>query len=156
MLGIGDKLPEFTLQNQYGELIDSQSLLGIWSVIYFYPKDDTPGCTQESCDFRDNLSELSALGIKVFGVSKDSVLSHQKFAEKFDLNFSILSDESKQLIEAFGVWVEKNMYGKITYGIQRATFIIDPTGTIAHVWPKVSVVGHVNEVKTKLLQLQAQ
>lgn len=154
MLVVGDKLPDFKLYNQHGELIDSHSLLGSWSVIYFYPKDDTPGCTQESCDFRDNLSELSALGVKVFGISKDSVQSHQKFAEKFNLNFSILSDESRQLCEAFGVWVEKNMYGKITQGIQRATFIVDPNGKIAHAWPKVSVDGHVNDVKTILLELQ--
>lgn len=156
MLVVGDKLPDFKLYNQHGELIDSHLLLNSWSVIYFYPKDDTPGCTQESCDFRDNLSELSTLGVKVFGISKDSVQSHQKFAEKFNLNFSILSDESRQLCEAFGVWVEKNMYGKITQGIQRATFIIDPNGTIAHIWPKVSVDGHVSAVKNKLLELQAQ
>jgi peroxiredoxin Q/BCP len=153
MLSQGDQLPAFKLQNQNGEFVDSNSLLGSWFVIYFYPKDDTPGCTQESCDFRDNLSELSKLNVKVFGISKDSVQSHQKFAYKFNLNFSILSDESGALCEAFGVWVEKNMYGKKSYGIQRSTFIIDPQGTIAHSWPKVSVESHVNEVKAKILQL---
>lgn len=156
MITTGDKLPSFKLQNQNGDFVESSSFAGNWAVIYFYPKDDTPGCTQESCEFRDNLSTLAAHNVKVFGISKDSVASHKKFAEKFDLNFDILSDSDGALCEAFGVWVEKNMYGKKSYGIQRATFLINPSGNIAHAWPKVSVNGHVMAVKEKLLELLNQ
>ena len=146
----------FCLQNQNGKNVCLKDFLGKWVVVYFYPKDNTPGCTQESCEFRDNLSALAANNVKVFGVSKDSVASHKKFAEKFDLNFDILSDSDGALCEAFGVWVEKNMYGKKSYGIQRATFIINPSGNVAHAWPKVSVNGHVMAVKEKLLELLNQ
>lgn len=153
MLKTGDTIPKFNLKDQRGNVVSSEDIKGSWYVMYFYPKDDTPGCTQESCEFRDNLDDFKNLNVKVFGISRDSVKSHEKFANKFDLNFSILSDENSELCNAFGVIVEKNMYGKITQGIQRSTFIINPDGKITYIWEKVKVNGHVEEVKQKLAEL---
>ncbi|MCA9118195.1 MAG: thioredoxin-dependent thiol peroxidase [Planctomycetaceae bacterium] len=115
-------------------------------VLYFYPRDNTPGCTTEACEFRDNIARLQSAGTAVLGVSTDNVASHQKFAEKFQLPFPLLADENHEVAEQFGVWVEKNMYGRKSMGVQRATFLIDREGTVVKVWPKVSVKGHVDEV----------
>ena len=123
-------------------------------VLYFYPRDDTPGCTTEACGFRDHIGRFQSAETVVLGVSTDTVQSHQKFAAKFSLPFPLLADESHELAEKFGVWVEKNMYGKKSMGIQRATFLIDKTGKIAAVWPKVKVDGHVEEVAAKLAGLK--
>ncbi len=115
-------------------------------VVYFYPKDNTPGCTTEAKDFRDHLDEFEKADTAIIGVSKDSCASHDKFKAKYDLNFMLASDEEGDICEQFGVWVEKNMYGKKYMGIQRATFLIDKQGKIARIWPKVKVNGHVEEV----------
>lgn len=123
-------------------------------VLYFYPRDDTPGCTTEACGFRDGIGQFQSAETVVLGVSTDTVASHQKFATKFSLPFPLLSDESHEVAEKYGVWVEKNMYGKKSMGIQRATFLIDKAGKIAAVWPKVKVEGHVDEVASKLAELE--
>ncbi len=123
-------------------------------VLYFYPRDNTPGCTTEACDFRDHLASVESDETVVLGVSTDSLTSHKKFAEKFDLPFPLLSDEDHKICEKYGVWVEKNMYGKKSMGVQRATFLIDKTGKIAAIWPKVRVKGHVAEVAEKLAELE--
>jgi thioredoxin-dependent peroxiredoxin len=123
-------------------------------VLYFYPKDNTPGCTTEACDFRDNIAQFQSADTVVLGVSCDSVDSHQKFTEKFSLPFPLLSDEDHAVAEKYGVWVEKNMYGKKSMGVQRATFLIDKSGQIAAAWPKVKVEGHVAAVAEKLGELE--
>jgi len=125
------------------------------TVLYFYPRDDTPGCTTEACGFRDQFSQFQTADTIVLGVSTDTVASHEKFATKFALPFPLLADESHELAEKYGVWVEKNMYGKKSMGIQRATFLIDKAGKIAAVWPKVKVDGHVAEVAAKLAELDS-
>lgn len=122
-------------------------------VLYFYPRDDTPGCTTEACGFRDGIGQFQSAETVVLGVSTDTVASHQKFATKFSLPFPLLSDESHEVAEKYGVWVEKNMYGKKSMGIQRATFLIDKAGKIAAVWQKVKVEGHVEDVAAKLAEL---
>ena len=122
-------------------------------VLYFYPRDDTPGCTTEACGFRDHIGKFQSAGTVVLGVSTDSVPSHQKFADKFSLPFPLLADENHKVAEKYGVWVEKNLYGKQSMGIQRATLLIDKSGTIVAVWPKVKVEGHVAEVAAKLAEL---
>ena len=122
-------------------------------VLYFYPRDDTPGCTTEACGFRDHIGKFQSAETVVLGVSTDTVPSHQKFADKFSLPFPLLADEDHEVAEKYGVWVEKNLYGKKSMGIQRATFLIDKLGKIAAVWPKVKVEGHVAEVAKKLAEL---
>jgi peroxiredoxin Q/BCP len=119
-------------------------------VMYFYPKDDTPGCTAESCAFRDQLPAFEKLKVSVLGVSKDSPASHDKFKKKYELNFPLASDEDGAVCEAYGVWVEKSMYGKKYMGIERSTFLIDEQGKIAQIWSKVKVDGHVDEVKAAI------
>lgn len=146
LLSVGQSAPPFSLANENGETISSTSLLGKRVVLYFYPKDDTPGCTQESCDFRDSFSRVQAQGAIVLGVSKDSVASHVKFKQKYSLPFSLLSDEDGRTCEAYGVWKEKSMYGRKYMGIERTTFIIGSDGKIAKIYPKVSVTGHVDQV----------
>lgn len=122
-------------------------------VLYFYPRDNTPGCTQEACDFRDNLAQFQSRDTVVLGVSTDSVASHRKFADKFGLPFPLLSDEDHAVAEKYGVWVKKQNYGKTYMGLQRSTFLIDKRGKLAAVWPKVSVKGHAAEVAEKLAEL---
>lgn len=151
MLKVGNKLPDFSIPNQTGEIVNSNDLKGFWTVLYFYSKDNTPGCTQEACDFRDANHDLKKLGCRILGVSKDSSKSHSGFISKYDLSFDLLSDTSGELCEKFGVWVEKSMYGKKYFGIQRATFLINPDGEIVHVWEKINVKNHANEV-LKFLQ----
>ena len=146
MLQVGDSLPLFAIPNQNGSVVNSLDLQGHWAVLYFYPKDNTPGCTQEACDFRDANESLKNLGCKIFGVSKDSSQSHINFINKYELTFDLLSDATGELCQNFGVWVEKSMYGKKYFGIQRATFLINPDGDITNVWEKVSVKNHTNDV----------
>ena len=146
MLQVGKRAPAFKLESDAGEKVSLASLRGKRVVLYFYPKDDTPGCTQESCDFRDNLSRVEAHGAVVFGVSKDSVSSHQKFKEKFSLPFPLLSDPSHAMIEKYGVWKEKKLYGRAYMGVERTTVIIDENGKVAHIFSKVKVPGHVEKV----------
>jgi len=145
-LNVGDKAPDFTLPVDGGKTVALSDLKGKNVVLYFYPKDDTPGCTIEAKDFRDHMKEFDKANTVVLGASKDSVKSHEKFKEKFCLPFPLLSDESGEMCAAYGVWAEKSMYGKKYMGIERATFLIDKTGVIRTIWPKVKVDGHVKEV----------
>ena len=149
-LKVGDRAPEFSLSSTDGTTISLKDLRGKKVVLYFYPKDDTPGCTKEACSFRDNLTRVRRKGAEVLGVSADSVKSHQKFSQKYDLPFPLLSDENKEVLNAYGVWKQKSFLGKKYMGIERTTFIIDENGKIAHIFPKVKVVGHTEEVLEKL------
>jgi peroxiredoxin Q/BCP len=133
----GDKAPEFTAKDQNGNTVSLSDYKGETVVLYFYPKDDTPGCTAEACDFRDNYQLLSSQGYEVIGVSTDDEKSHKKFETKYSLPFTLIADSDQQIVNAYGVWVEKNMYGKKYMGTQRSTFIIDAEGTISHVINKV-------------------
>lgn len=143
---VGDKAPEFTLPAEDGEDISLKSLRGSPLVLYFYPKDDTPGCTKEACGFRDALPDFSGLDATVIGISKDSVAKHAKFKAKHGLTFRLGSDENGDVCERYGVWKEKNMYGRKFLGIERSTFLIDGDGLIRNVWRKVRVPGHVDQV----------
>ena len=143
---VGQKAPDFTAMNDKGEKVKLGDLKGKKVVLYFYPKDDTPGCTKEACAFRDGIDEIKSRGAVVMGVSADSVDSHKKFKNKFDLNFPLLADSDKKMVEGYGVWKEKSMYGKKYMGIERTTFIIDENGKIAHIFPKVKVDQHYDEV----------
>ncbi len=142
----GDKAPDFKLPTDGGGDVSLSSFKGKPMVLYFYPKDDTSGCTKEAMGFRDALSAFKKAGAAVVGVSRDSVARHDKFKAKYDLNFPLVSDEEGSLCEAYGVWVEKSMYGRKYMGIERSTFLIDGAGRIARVWRKVKVPGHVDEV----------
>jgi len=145
-LQVGDRAPAISLPDDTGNIVNLSELRGKKVVVYFYPKDDTPGCTTEACSFRDGIQELRKNGVVVFGVSADSVSSHRKFSEKFQLNFPLLSDESKAMIQAYGVWKEKSLYGRKYMGIERTTVVINEDGTIRKIFPKVKVNGHVKEV----------
>jgi len=142
----GDKAPEFKLPTDGGREISLSALKGKTVVLYFYPKDDTSGCTKEAMGFRDALPAFEKAGATVVGVSKDSAARHDKFKAKYELNFPLVSDEDGRLCAAYGVWVEKSMYGRKYMGIERATFLIDGNGRIARVWRKVKIPGHVGEV----------
>lgn len=146
-LNVGDDAPDFTLPTDGDGEITLSGLKGQKVVIYFYPKDDTPGCTKESCAFRDNLPAFENLNAQIIGISKDSVAKHDKFKAKHSLNFPLASDENGDVCERYGVWKEKSMYGKKYMGIERSTFLIDEDGKIAAVWHKVKVPGHVEEVQ---------
>ncbi|TGK42726.1 thioredoxin-dependent thiol peroxidase [Leptospira andrefontaineae] len=146
-LKVGSKAPSFTTLNQDGEKVSLKDMAGKKGlVLYFYPKDQTPGCTTEACDFRDNFARLKKEGYNVVGVSKDSVKSHQKFIEKQELNFTLLSDEDGSICEAYGVWQLKKFMGREFMGILRTTFLIGTDLKILKVYPKVSVKGHVDEI----------
>jgi len=149
-LKIGQKAPAFALPNQDGKIIRLSDFKGKKVVLYFYPKDDTPGCTKESCAFRDGLDEIHDSGAMVLGISGDSVDSHKKFAKKFKLNFPLLSDEKKTVLQAYGVWKEKSLYGRKFMGIERTTFIIDKQGKLDDIFEKVKVDGHLEEVLAEL------
>lgn len=148
------RAPDFSLKDQDGNVHSLADYAGSWLVIYFYPKDDTPGCTQEACDFRDAYSVLLEKGVKILGISKDTVRSHDKFAKKFNLPFPILSDPDHSTIEAFGSWGEKKFMGRTFDGILRKTFIIDPHGDIVKTYETVKPVEHVDEVLEDIQQLQ--
>jgi peroxiredoxin Q/BCP len=150
----GTKAPAFTLTADDGSKVKLADLKGSPVVIYFYPKDDTPGCTKEACAFRDRKAELTKLGAKIFGVSPDDVESHVKFRDKFELNFPLLADHNHELAEEYGAWREKNMYGKVSMGVQRSTFLIDADGKVAKVWKRVQVDGHDQEVIDALKELK--
>lgn len=146
MLKEGDKAPDFKAKNQNGETVKLSSLKGTRVVLYFYPKDDTPGCTKEACSFRDADDVYAEKGIKVLGVSIDDEKSHQKFATKYGLPFDLLVDSDKQIVEKYGVWGEKSMYGKKYMGTLRKTFLIDEKGRIVKIFDKVKVAEHADEV----------
>lgn len=145
-LAIGDKAPELGIPDQDGKQVSLKDLKGKQVVLYFYPKDDTPGCTKEACDFRDAVSSIKKTGAVVLGVSLDGQTSHQKFIKKHGLPFPLLSDEDKTVAKAYGVYKEKNMYGKKYWGIERSTFVLNPDGTVKRIFRKVKVDGHVDEV----------
>ena len=145
-LQIGDIAPDFSLESDAGQKTSLKDFTGKKVVLYFYPKDDTPGCTKEACNFRDSLNSITSKDAVVLGVSRDSVSSHKKFKEKYSLNFPLLSDTSGEVTKAYGVYKQKNMYGVIRWGIERSTFIIDEEGKIAKIWRKVKVDGHKDEV----------
>jgi peroxiredoxin Q/BCP len=142
----GDAAPSFTLESDTGEKVSLKDFKGKKVVLYFYPKDMTPGCTQEACDFRDSFARIKKSDAVVLGVSKDSVTSHQKFKTKHDLPFPLLSDSDGKVCELYGVWQEKSLYGKKFMGIVRSTFVIDEKGKILRSFPKVKVNGHVDEI----------
>ncbi|MDX8377068.1 MAG: thioredoxin-dependent thiol peroxidase [Mariprofundales bacterium] len=143
-LEVGDLAPDFTLPiHPEGELTLS-SLRGQYIVLYFYPRDNTPGCTTESCEFRDKLADFSALNVQILGISRDNLRSHKRFADKYELNFPLFADPDEVVCNLYGVMKEKNMYGKKCRGIERSTFVINKDGEILHIWRKVKVKEHVN------------
>jgi thioredoxin-dependent peroxiredoxin len=145
-LDVGDKAPDFSLPADGGGTLSLKDLKGKTVVLYFYPKDMTPGCTTEAQDFRDRVKDFEKAGAVIVGASKDSVKRHDKFKAKHELNFALLSDEEGTLCEAYGVWQLKKLYGREYMGIMRATFVIDGKGVVRHVWPKVKVKGHAEAV----------
>lgn len=153
MLKVGQNAPEFSLQDQYGNVHNLKDYLnkGKKILIYFYPKDSTPGCTTESCSFRDSKEDLEKMGLIVFGVSKDSVSSHKKFSDKYELNFPILSDESTEMIKSYGVWRKKKFMGREYMGIERMSFLISSDGKIEKIYEEVKPNIHVEEVRGDLV-----
>ena len=147
---VGDKAPEFSLKDQEGQVVTLKSLKGKQVVLYFYPKDDTPGCTKEACGFRDSMGPIRKAGAVVLGVSLDGEESHRKFIAKFALPFPLLCDEDAAISKAYAVYKEKNMYGKKYWGIERSTFVIGSDGKLKAIFPKVKVDGHVEEVLAAL------
>src|SRR3954469_4112390 len=143
---VGSPAPDFTMPTDGGGEVSLSALRGKKVVLYFYPKDDTSGCTKQACGFRDNLPDFSGIDAVIIGVSKDSVASHDKFKKKYELPFTLASDEHGHVCEDYGVWKEKSMYGRTYMGIERTTFLIGADGTIKRVWNKVKVGGHVDEV----------
>jgi peroxiredoxin Q/BCP len=149
-LAPGDLAPEFTLDDQDGNPVSLSALRGSRVVLYFYPEAMTPGCTTEACDFRDNLNSFASAGVRVLGISKDDVAKLKRFAERDRLNFTLLSDEDLAVQQAYGVWGEKSLYGKIVLGSIRSTFVIDPDGRIEKAWYNVKATGHVARVRREL------
>ena len=146
MLKIGDKMPDFEVKDQNGNIVSSKDLLGKKTVIYFYPKDNTSGCTAEACNLRDNHEALLARGYNVIGVSKDSIASHKKFADKYELPFTLLADTSTEMLQTFGAWGEKKMYGKTVMGTLRRTFIFDENGILTEIIEKVDTANHAEQI----------
>ncbi|NOX65250.1 MAG: thioredoxin-dependent thiol peroxidase [Chlorobi bacterium] len=149
---VGKKAPQFTLPDSDGNKVSLKDYLGQKVVLYFYPKDNTSGCTKEACDFRDSIAQFKKLKVAVLGVSKDSQSSHIKFRDKYDLNFPLLSDVDTKVIQKYGVWKEKSMYGKKYMGVERTTFLIDEKGKIEKIYKKVKVSEHVEQVLKDLKQ----
>ena len=147
---IGDKVPEFKIPLSNGNFLETKNLKGKKYILYFYPKDNTPGCTNQAKDFSSNISELEKLNTQVIGISKDSIETHNKFIHKHALKILLGSDEEGKVLEKFGVWVEKNMYGRNYMGIERTTFLISETTKIEFIWEKVKVKGHVEEVINRI------
>jgi peroxiredoxin Q/BCP len=149
-LAPGDTAPDFTLTTDSGSEVSSADLAGTRYVLYFYPKDDTPGCTTQACELRDSWTRVTGTGVTLFGVSPDSVASHAKFRAKYDLPYGLLSDEGHRLAEAFGVWIEKTFAGRTYFGNERSTFVIGPDGRIEHVLAAVKPAEHVDQLMTAL------
>lgn len=146
----GDPAPPFEGTDQNGDTVRLADFAGRPLALYFYPKDDTPGCTKQACNLRDNLGALTEAGVAVVGVSADSAESHGRFAEKYDLPFPLLADPDRQILEAYGAWGEKNLYGKTSVGIKRTTFLIGPDGTVLHVFKRPKTAAHAEEILAKL------
>jgi thioredoxin-dependent peroxiredoxin len=149
-LAIGDKAPDFTLLSDNNEKISLKNFRGKKIILYFYPKDNTPGCTQQACDFRDNLAHFSKENTVILGISKDSPTKHEKFKQKYTLPFTLLADETGDICVAYGVLNKKSLFGKTFLGIQRSTFLIDEKGIIRAIWRKVKVANHVKNVLTEI------
>ena len=145
-VAVGDKAPDFTIATDGGGTFCLSEMIGHNVIIYFYPKDDTPGCTKEACEFRDSLPDFSKSSSKIIGISKDTVAKHDKFKSKYELPFTLGADVEGAVCEAYGTWVEKSMYGRQYMGIERATFLVDREGVVQGIWRKVKVKGHVEEV----------
>ncbi len=152
---VGKKTPAFRLADQDGVEVSLSDLAGQWVVLYFYPKDDTPGCTTEACEFTDSIKAFEKLDALVLGCSPDSPERHRKFIAKHDLGVRLLSDPEHEAMEAYGAWGEKKMYGKTVTGVIRSTVIIDPAGRVAHHWPTVKAAGHAAKVRERLAELRA-
>ncbi len=152
-LAEGDKAPKLTLPDQSGSKVNLSDFKGEWVVLYFYPKDMTPGCTQQACDFTQSFPKFKKLKAVILGVSADSIERHQKFIEKYGLKFSLLSDEDLKVCKAYGVYQKKSLYGREFMGIVRTTFVIDPKGVIRKIYPKVKVNGHIKEVENFLTEI---
>ena len=146
MLQVGNKIPAFSVIDETGKSVTERDVIGRKTVIYFYPKDSTPGCTAEACNLRDNYQSFMARGYQVFGVSKDSQASHVKFKEKYDLPFPLLSDPTTEMLQAFGAWGEKKLYGKVSMGTLRKTFIFDENGIIERIIDKVDTKNHTEQI----------
>lgn len=153
-LNEGSKAPEIDLPTDNGGHFKLSDMKGKKILVYFYPKDDTPGCTKESCSLSENIKSFEKLGVAVVGISKCSVAKHDKFKKKYDLKFPLASDEHGDVCERYGVWAEKSMYGRKYMGIERTTFLIDENGVIAKIWPKVKVEGHTEEILAALKDLK--
>jgi thioredoxin-dependent peroxiredoxin len=151
---VGKPAPSFALKNQDDEIVKLSDYAGKWVVLYFYPKDDTPGCTTQACDFTAGLKGFEKLEAVVLGTSRDSTESHRKFIAKHKLKLTLLSDPDHEMLEKYGAWGEKVLYGKRSLGVIRSTVLIDPSGKVAHHWPKVSAAGHADAVKEKLGELR--
>lgn len=153
-LKIGSKAPDFEAMDQYGKKHKLSDNKGMWVLVYFYPKDDTPGCTKEACSIRDSWPEFKKLKIKVFGVSIQDEKSHKKFSQKYDLPFVLLADPEKKIVKKYGVWAEKSLYGRKYMGTLRQSFLINPKGKIVKIYEKVNPVSHASEVLEDLKKLQ--
>ncbi len=149
----GTKAPDFSLFNDEAQKVSLETLIGHNLVLYFYPKDDTPGCTKEAQDFAAIIDELKSYNTLIFGISKDNINSHANFKKKYSIPFHLLSDESTKMLQSYGVWKEKSMFGKKYMGIERTTFLIDKNGIIHKIWPKVKVTGHANAVLNSIKEL---
>lgn len=154
MLDVGNKAPDFSLPDQNEKTVSLSGLKGKWVVLYFYPKDNTSGCTTEACDFTARYEEFSGLDAEILGVSPDSTKSHRNFIQKQDIGITLLSDPDHKVLESYGAWQKKSLYGREYMGVVRSTFLIDPEGKLAHIWPKVTVKGHVEQVQKKLAELK--
>jgi len=150
VIAIGQSAPSFSAQADDGRVVTLESLRGRSVVLYFYPKDDTPGCTTEACELRDAFPRFEGVDATIIGVSPDSVASHAKFKKKYSLPFTLLADVDRKIADAYGVWKKKSLYGRTFLGIERSTFVIDPTGVITHVWHKVKAKGHAAQVEAAL------
>lgn len=153
-LTVGQPAPDFTAPISTGGEVSLDDLKGSWTILYFYPKDNTKGCAQEACEFKESLPDFEGADAKIYGVSPDSLKSHEKFITKYELPFPLISDEEQAMLEAYGVWQEKKMYGKTYMGVVRTTVILDADNVVRHVWTKVKVKGHVEEVLATLKELQ--
>ena len=153
VLNIGHLAPPFILPDSDAKLVSLSSFKGKWVILYFYPKDNTPGCTLEALTFTKNQDDFNKMGAIILGISADSLAQHCKFRDKYHLTITLLSDPAHETIEKYGAWQKKNMYARLFWGIQRMTFLIDPSGKIAYVWSKVKVSGHSQEVFSKLKEL---
>jgi len=151
---VGRRAPEFALPDQDGKPVKLSRLAGRWVVLYFYPKDDTPGCTTEACEFTDGIRAFEGLDVVVLGCSADTPESHRKFIAKHGLKVALLSDADRSVMKTYGAWGEKTMYGRTSMGVIRSTVVIDPNGVVAHHWPNVKAAGHAEKVRAKLAELR--